>query len=225
MSLIKIILMLLVTLLIITKLQDDNIFVKNEGVVQPEKIVQNVIVEPEVSDPEERYLDLTTEQPTIVPMEHRPDNIQTAETKCGYNLAEKSKYGFMEGYDLAERGFNHPPDGIRHCESKDSEYYSCGKYNERLTSKDLLPLKHENTWTKVNPSAVTNDLKSHNFLLSKHHFGIDTVGQSLKNANLQLRSEPPNPQNTVSPWLQSSIDNREYFRRPLEIGSQYESCS
>ena len=52
------------------------------------------------------------------------------------------------------------------------------------------------------------------------NLGINTVGQSLRNANLQLRSEPPNPQVSVSPWMNSSI-GPDLLRRPLEVG---DSC-
>ena len=54
--------------------------------------------------------------------------------------------------------------------------------------------------------------------LDGHHIGINTVGQSLRNANRQLRSEPPNPQVKVSPWNQTTIE-ADTNRRPMEIGS------
>ena len=47
--------------------------------------------------------------------------------------------------------------------------------------------------------------------------GMDTVGGSLRNANLQVRSEPPNPQVKVSPWMNSTIQP-DLMRVPLEIG-------
>ena len=47
--------------------------------------------------------------------------------------------------------------------------------------------------------------------------GIDTVGNSLRNANQQLRSEPANPQVKVSPWNQATIDP-DVNRKALEIG-------
>jgi len=46
--------------------------------------------------------------------------------------------------------------------------------------------------------------------------GVNTVGQSLRNANYQLRSEPPNPQIPVSIFNQSTIAP-DTNRRPLEI--------
>ena len=64
------------------------------------------------------------------------------------------------------------------------------------------------------------ELMGNNFLKADQRIGINTVGQSLRNANLQLRSEPPNPQKMVCPWMQSTI-SPDLMRRPLEIS---ESC-
>ena len=45
--------------------------------------------------------------------------------------------------------------------------------------------------------------------------GVNTVGQSLRNANVGLRSEPPNPRKNVSIWNKSVI-GPDLLRRPLE---------
>jgi hypothetical protein len=87
---------------------------------------------------------------------------------------------------------------------------------EQLTANDLLPQNNSSTWAQVNPSGEGN-LKDKNFLQAGHHIGINTVGQTLRNANLQIRSEPPNPQVIVSPWLQSTI-NPDMNRKSFEIG-------
>ena len=47
------------------------------------------------------------------------------------------------------------------------------------------------------------------------HIGLNSVGNSLRNANLQLRSEPPNPQVLVSPWLNTTI-GPDLQRQPLD---------
>ena len=60
-----------------------------------------------------------------------------------------------------------------------------------------------------------------NMLDAGFHVGVNTVGQSLRNANRQLRSEPPNPQVNVSPWLMSTI-GPDLMRRPLDGG---EGCA
>jgi hypothetical protein len=93
---------------------------------------------------------------------------------------------------------------------------------DRLTADDLLPKDAANSrWAQMNP-AGQGDVSDVNFLTAGYHIGINSVGSSLKNPNLQLRSEPPNPQQVVSPWMQSSIQPSDIGnRRPLEIGGDY----
>jgi hypothetical protein len=86
-----------------------------------------------------------------------------------------------------------------------------------LTPQDLLPQDSNSTWAQTVPSGQ-GSLGDQNFLNAGFHVGINTVGQSLRNANLQLRSEPANPQMKVSPWLQSTIDP-DANRRAMEIGA------
>jgi hypothetical protein len=84
-------------------------------------------------------------------------------------------------------------------------------------SSDLLPKDNNNQWAQLNPSGK-GDLANINLLKAGYHIGIDTIGQSLRNANLQIRSEPPNPQLYVGPWNNSTITS-DFMRVPLEIGS------
>ena len=81
----------------------------------------------------------------------------------------------------------------------------------------LLPKDNNSAWAKLNPSGQGN-LDSVSLLKAGYHIGIDTVGQSLRNANLQLRSEPANPQVAVGPFLNTTI-GPDTMRRPLEIGT------
>jgi len=82
---------------------------------------------------------------------------------------------------------------------------------------DLLPKDTNSQWAQLNPSGK-GELANINLLKAGYHIGIDTIGQTLRNANLQIRSEPPNPQLYVGPWQQSTIEP-DYMRPPLEIGS------
>lgn len=82
---------------------------------------------------------------------------------------------------------------------------------------DLLPRDTNSNWAQLNP-AGQGDLANINLLKAGYHIGIDTIGQSLRNANLQLRSEPPNPQTSAGPWNQSTI-TPDLMRVPLELGS------
>ncbi len=87
---------------------------------------------------------------------------------------------------------------------------------DQLSPGELLPKDANSAWAQSNPSGQ-GDVGSQNFLNAGYHVGINTVGQTMRNPNLQLRSEPANPQVKVSPWLQSTIEP-DSNRRPLEIG-------
>jgi hypothetical protein len=80
---------------------------------------------------------------------------------------------------------------------------------------DLLPADANSEWAALNPSmnaGATPDL-----LQAGYHIGLDTIGQTLKNANLQLRSDPIIPTADVGPWNQSTYE-ADIGRVPLEIG-------
>ena len=99
----------------------------------------------------------------------------------------------------------------------DAMAISMGK--DDLTSAELLPNENGfSSWGDAAPE--TNALEGRNFLESGHHFGINTVGQSLRNANVQLRSDPSIPQVDVGPWLQSTID-QDTNKRQCEVGGDY----
>ena len=81
--------------------------------------------------------------------------------------------------------------------------------------ENLLPTDTNSEWARLNPSmnaGTTPDL-----LQAGYHIGLDTIGQTLRNANLQLRSDPIIPKSVVGPWLQSTIEP-DIARVPLEIG-------
>ena len=86
---------------------------------------------------------------------------------------------------------------------------------DQLTPSELLPKDQNSVWSQQNPMG-TGSLKGKNFLSAGALIGINTVGQSMRNANYQLRSEPPNPQVAVSVFNQSTIEP-DTNRRALEI--------
>ena len=101
---------------------------------------------------------------------------------------------------------------------------STGSMNNLVSNKpvanpsDLLPNDSNNAWASLNPMA-NSDLKNVNLLNPTQLVGINTQGSSLRNANLQLRSEPANPRmNTNCPWNISTIET-DQLRKSLEIGS------
>lgn len=98
----------------------------------------------------------------------------------------------------------------------DSAQGPAGCYpRDQLTPAELLPKDPNSTWAQQNPMGQ-GSLKGKNFLSAGALIGVNTVGQSLRNANLQLRSEPPNPQVPVSVFYNSTIQP-DTSHRDLEI--------
>ena len=85
-----------------------------------------------------------------------------------------------------------------------------------LDPSDLLPVKQAEEISNFNKNNPSSDgiLKGVNYLDAGFHVGVNTIGQSLRNANLNLREEPPNPRVVVSPWLNSTI-GPDLTRKPL----------
>lgn len=99
-----------------------------------------------------------------------------------------------------------------------AESTQSGGYNQQSVAKpsDLLPQDQNSQWAALNPSALTQGGMP-DLLQAGYHIGLDTIGQSLRNANLQLRSDPIIPKQDVGPWNHSTIEP-DLGRVPLEIG-------
>lgn len=82
---------------------------------------------------------------------------------------------------------------------------------------DLLPKDDNSQWASLNPSSQ-NAPNTPDLLKAGYHIGIDTVGQTLRNANQQLRSDPVITKVDIGPWNQSTIE-ADTMRVPLEVGS------
>jgi hypothetical protein len=75
-----------------------------------------------------------------------------------------------------------------------------------LVSKDLLPNSNSNDdWFQV-PNDKFDLLEAVDLEIPEIKIGIDTVGQSRKNATYDIRAAPPNPKFVVSPWSNSTIE-------------------
>jgi hypothetical protein len=77
-----------------------------------------------------------------------------------------------------------------------------------LSSSELLPKGELGaSFAAVNPVGA-EDLKGQNFLQAGYHSNINIVGiaQTNRNPSYDLRTETPNPQAKVGPFLQTTID-------------------
>ena len=83
---------------------------------------------------------------------------------------------------------------------------------------ELLPADQNSQWAALNPVNMSQgNIIAGDMLQAGYHIGLDTIGQTLKNANLQLRSDPIIPKQNVGPWNQSTYEP-DLARVPLEIG-------
>ena len=176
-------------------LEQENFFADGENTNQAPNNVNNVAVENVMEEPEEEGVLGETDDESADPLPSEQENNETFRTVPEVQEEEAA----AENNESAGRLPNE-------CYPKDV-----------LTPQDLLPQDSNSTWAQTVP-AGQGSLGDQNFLNAGFHVGINTVGQSLRNANLQLRSEPANPQLKVSPWLQSTIEP-DANRRAMEIGA------
>ena len=106
--------------------------------------------------------------------------------------------------------------------AQEQEAYKQLNNYEEAKPEELLPKDEVSSeWARVNPMGK-GSLEFKNFLEAGYHLGVDTQTSSLRNANLQLRSEVPNPQVPVSIWQNSTIlPSDAANRKQLEVGRDY----
>jgi hypothetical protein len=83
-----------------------------------------------------------------------------------------------------------------------------------LSASELLPKGEIGaSWAAVNPAGM-EDLKGQNFLQAGYHTNTALAGvsQTNRNASWDVRSEQPNPQGSVGPFLNTTIESNPYKR-------------
>ena len=102
---------------------------------------------------------------------------------------------------------------------KGSPLENIDQYKTRdITPEDLLPSSEVADQFADQFPVGTGDLSAKNFLTAGFHTGINTVSNSLRNANRQVRSDPYIPVQEVGPWGQSTM-LPDLNRKDFEIGS------
>jgi hypothetical protein len=92
------------------------------------------------------------------------------------------------------------------------------KKEKKLTAKDLLPKESKDDWFDMPyDKKQMMRIENENLLAgasTQAKIGIDTQGQTLKNASYDLRAAPPNPKFNVGPWMNSTIEP-DYNIKPI----------
>jgi hypothetical protein len=85
---------------------------------------------------------------------------------------------------------------------------------------DLLPHDSNSDWGSLNKDFMNQgNIAMPDLLQAGYHIGLDTIGQSLRNANLQYRSDPIIPKKDIWNGINMSTIEPDLGRIPLEIGT------
>jgi len=117
----------------------------------------------------------------------------------------------------AESGESSPAELSRYQDTKIDIDAGCGDKSLFLSSH-LLPkeAKVDESFSEFAPNS--DDISTLNFLQADR---FQASSGSTRNANLQLRSEPPNPRDVVCAWQQTTITPEDAsMRKQFEIGAQ-----
>jgi len=113
-----------------------------------------------------------------------------------------------------------PPQAPGHPENMSNNAPSGYSAQNVANPGDLLPKDTNSQWSALNPSAMNKgDILMPDLLQAGYHIGLDTIGQTLRNPNLQLRSDPIIQKQDIGPWHQSTIEP-DLGRVPLELGAK-----
>jgi len=141
-----------------------------------------------------------------------------------YNYSYVSKYmpfEKMEGGVKAESQPNKKPEEDKEVVPAQANAASAGYSMQEVASPaDLFPVDENSKWAALNPVAAKNgEVASPDLLKAGYHIGLDTIGQSLRNASWDLRPDPVIPKADVGPWNQSTIESSQP-RDANEIGER-----
>jgi hypothetical protein len=141
-----------------------------------------------------------------------------------------NKYGSLDGFDSSSYSpqSSIPPPAATQSSVPSSTPSSVdipsmtsgsGGYSAKSVANpsDLLPQDTNNKWSDLNPVLSNSGSQFPDLLQAGYHIGLDTIGQTLRNPNYQLRSDPIIPKQEIGPWNQSTIEP-DYGRVPLEVG-------
>ena len=78
---------------------------------------------------------------------------------------------------------------------------------KKYQAKDFLPKEINNKWFDTDFSQAKYNVNDDKLINTERYvIGVNTVGQSLKNASYDIRGTVPNPKFTVSPWNNSTYE-------------------
>ena len=185
--------------------------IKESASVQP----QQTLFEPKTIKPS-----VTTQPPSVTTQP--PSSIQP---QMSYNpniIFDKNDIASIATYDPSDEDYDYTgtdltsaflpplPPGTKP-DAIDFKKNNVDKYN----SKDFLPKQVNDEWFETDFSLAKYQLNDDKLInTEKYIIGINTVGESLKNASYDIRGTIPNPKFIVSPWNNSTYEP-DFNLKPL----------
>ena len=140
------------------------------------------------------------------------DSMQDGVEQSGKKEDQEKK----EPTNPLEQAMDNAKDVVASATGTGSEGFTGYSDKDVANPSELLPKDDNSQWSSLNPVSQSNP-QMPDLLQAGYHIGLDTIGQTMKNANLQLRSDPVIQKGDIGPWNQSTIEP-DLMRVPLEVG-------
>tara|TARA_B110000977_G_C11085780_1_gene494632 strand:+ start:4009 stop:4656 length:648 start_codon:yes stop_codon:yes gene_type:complete len=186
--------------------------IKNKGTVIVEESEEDSVMKRNplvVGNGNETVMEMIPEE--IVSSEEQPNVESDSEEEVSEELSINKFTGNQESDRGAvlDEAFKKPVAESSSTDKVDFNKNLVKKYNV----KDYLPQEVNQEWFDYDIKK-TNAGSDKMINTDRYVIGVNTVGQSLRNASYDLRTAPPNPKFTVGPWNNSTIE-ADYNIKPL----------
>jgi hypothetical protein len=180
----------------------------NESVVAPPPLQQ-----PSLFEPKPVVKPVPVQLPSSVQSQMSSDaniKLNTNDIASIANFDPSDEDYDFNGTDLTTAFMPPLPPGTKP-DAIDFKKNNVDKYN----SKDFLPKQVNDEWFETDFSLAKYQLNDDKLInTEKYIIGINTVGESLKNASYDIRGTIPNPKFIVSPWNNSTYEP-DFNLKPL----------
>ena len=151
-------------------------------------------------------------QPEPIQVNSEPTQLPTQfNTDVNSFQAFDSNYGDVDGADI-NTAFQPP---VQSTNTTVSAVDINKKNVQNYDAKDFLPKEINDQWFDTDFSQAKTNINDEKLInTDRYVIGINTVGQSLKNASYDIRGTIANPKFSVSPWNNSTYEP-DYNIKPL----------
>ena len=191
-------------------MQQNNMPIVSSNPVVPDTVLSEIINEDIQSAPVPATNKQTLFEPKNQQTQQNQQNILKTMDNAVINFDANDQSYDPTGTDLGSAFMSPLPPGS-HPDAVDFKKNNVDNYN----TKDFLPQQINDEWFETDFSLAKYQLNDDKLInTEKYIIGINTVGQSLKNASYDIRGTIANPKFIVSPWNQSTYEP-DFNLKPL----------